>query len=160
MKLNKEMTPYYRERLKEGLHYQDFVMEELYKIGLPLISYSSKEYQHTIGENKAGIEIKKDNRWRETGNVYIEMAEKSNPENLNWIPSGIYRKDNTWLYLIGDEGKMFIFSKKQLVCLHKKKTLKEVETPTSRGFLLPVEKAEQFYALKIIQPMEMGNGRI
>jgi len=144
------MTEYYKEKLKQGLHYQDFVVEELYKIGLPIISYSSKEYQNLMGENKAGVEIKFDMKFRGTGNIYIETAEKSNPENEKYIDSGIYRNDNTWLYLIGDEKTIFIFSKKHLIHLHKLNKYREVITPTSKGMLIPIVDAEKLYAIKII----------
>jgi hypothetical protein len=144
------MTPYYKEKLEQGLYYQDFVTDQFYKIGIPLLSYSSKEYQNMIGENKAGIEIKNDTKFPETGNLYIEVAEKSNPENRNYIDSGILRKDNTWLYVIGNMGKIFIFSKKQLVMFYQKKLFREVQTPTSKGFLIPVAKAEDTYAIRVI----------
>ena len=137
------MNEYYAKKLDQGLKYQDFVVEKLYEIGLPVISYSSKEYQNTVGENKAGIEIKNDTNFRETGNFYIETAEKSDAENANFVPSGIYRNDNTWLYLIGDYETIFVFSKKQLLLLHKCGKMKEVEISTSRGFLLPVVEAEK-----------------
>jgi len=146
------MTPYYKEKLEEGLFFQDYIMELLYENGIPLMSYSSKEYQNIRGENKAGIEIKKDNNFRETGNLYIETAEKSNPENQHFIPSGIYRNDNTWLYIIGDKDKIYILSKKQMQFIHKLKKYKEVEIPTSRGFLFPVSEAEKFFSIKEIYP--------
>lgn len=145
------MNQYYKEKLMLGLHYQDFVVEELYKIGLPIISYSSKEFQFNIGENKAGIEIKNDQNFRKTGNFYIEISEKSNPKNKNFIPSGIYRTDNTWLYLIGDEKDIYIFAKNQLVAIHKNNIYREVEIPTSRGFLFPVNDViRKNYAIKVI----------
>jgi len=144
------MTPEYEKKLEQGLHYQDFVIEELYKIGLPLISYSSKEYQNLIGENKAGIEIKNDTKFETTGNFYIEVSEKSNAKNKDFIKSGIFRNDNTWLYVIGDRKKIYIFSKKHLQYLYNQKKYKQVEIPTSRGFLLPVSDAEKLYAIKII----------
>ena len=147
----KPMTEYYKEKLTEGLYFQDFVVEQLYNIGLPIISYSSKEYQNLIGENKAGLEIKYDQKFRTTGNIYIEIAEKSNANNSNFINSGIYRSDNTWLYLIGDKITIFIFSKKLLVQLHKSKRFRLVEIPTSKGFLLPLLDAEK-YSAKIIYP--------
>jgi len=149
------MTSYYKEKLKEGLHFQDFVIEQLYNIGLPIISYSSKEYQHLIGENKAGIEIKRDGKFKETGNIYIEVAEKSNPRYSNFISSGIYRNDNAWLYLIGDESIIYIFSKKHLAVYGERGLFKEVQTPTSRGFLIPIDKAEKL-AIKIIIPDGVG----
>ena len=142
------MTDYYKEKLQQGLYFQDYVVELLYKNGIPLISYSSKEYQNMIGENKAGIEIKNDMNFRKTGNLYIEIAEKSKAENERFVKSGIYRNDNTWLYLIGDKETVFVLSKKQLQILHQKKKYREVEIATSRGFLLPVADAEKFYSLK------------
>lgn len=146
------MAPYYKEKLNQGLFFQDYVVELLYESGIPLISYSSKEYQNVVGENKAGIEIKNDNNFRKTGNLYIEISEKSNADNKEFIPSGIYRKDNTWLYLIGDADKIFVLSKKQLQILHQSKKYKEVEIPTSRGFLLPIVDVEKFYSLKELIP--------
>lgn len=145
------MNEYYKNKLKQGLYYQDMIVEKLYEIGLPIISYSSKEFQYTIGENKAGIEIKNDTRFLETKNFYIEISEKSNSQNINFIKSGIYRDDNTWLYVIGNDVEFHVFSKKQLVLLHKSKKYKTVETPTSKGFLLPYVDAVSSYSLKIVK---------
>lgn len=147
-------SEYYAQKYKEGLYFQDFVVEELYKIGLPIISYASKEFQFNVGENKAGLEIKNDNRYKETGNIFIEVAEKSHEDNPFYVPSGIYRNDNTWLYLIGDQDLIFVFSKKQLRYLHEKDKFKtiEIKRKTAKGFLVPREKAENFYAIKIIKP--------
>jgi hypothetical protein len=146
-----EMNSYYKEKLEQGLNYQDIVVEELYKNGLPIISYSSKKFQVMIGENKAGIEIKNDNKFRTSGNFYIETAEKSDPNNENFIPSGINRNDNTWLYIIGDSIGFFVFSKKQLKILSNKTNYRKVQIPTSQGFLLPVEEAKKIYCIKEIQ---------
>ena len=108
------MNEYYKQQLARGVFYQDFVVEQLYRIGLPIINYSSKEYQLKIGENKAGVEIKFDDKYKITGNIYIETAEKSDEKNKEYVKSGIYRNDNTWLYIIGDFTTIFIFSKKHL----------------------------------------------
>jgi len=105
------MTNYYKDMLDKGLHYQDFVVEELYKVGLPIISYSSKQFQNLIGENKAGFEIKLDQNFRKTKNFYIEYAEKSNENNKEFVDSGILRNDNTWLYIIGDYDNIYIYKK-------------------------------------------------
>ena len=148
------MNEYYRKKLNEGLYYQDFVVEELYKAGLPIISYSSKEYQNMIGENKAGLEIKNDQLFRKTGNFYIEVAEKSDPKNREFIKSGIFRNDNTWLYIIGDFVGIYIFSKKQLQILFDKGKYIKKEIATSRGYLLPVKDAEKHYAIKTINITE------
>ena len=141
---------YYNEMLQKGLHYQDFVVEELYKIGLPIISYSSKQFQNMIGENKAGLEIKLDQNFRKTGNLYIEYAEKTNKDNTNFVNSGILRSDNTWLYLIGDYDTIFIFSKKQLIMLLNSNTIKKVQTATSKGMLLDLKTSDK-YCIRTIE---------
>ena len=83
---------YYKEKLEQGLQFQDFVSELIYKEGFPLVSYVSSLYQRWRGENIIGIEIKFDGRFRETGKLYIQTAEKSNPMKLRYYPSGIYRR--------------------------------------------------------------------
>ena len=145
------MTPEYKQKLEQGLHYQDFVIEKLYDRGLPIISYASKEYQNMIGENKAGIEIKNDTKFSITGNFYVEIAEKSNANNLNYIASGIFRNDNTWLYVIGNKEWIYVFAKNQLILLYNAKIYKEVITSTSQGFLLPIKDAREKWAIKIIE---------
>jgi hypothetical protein len=77
------------------------------------------------------------------------VSEKSNADNVNFINSGIYRNDNTWLYIIGNYKILFIFGKSTLKLMYKSKRYREVEIPTSKGFLVPKVDAEK-YALKII----------
>ena len=117
------MTDNYKLRLEKGLQFQDFITDILIKeLGISLSTYSSQKYQNLKGENKQGFEIKFDDKYKDTGNVYIEVAEKSNPLNENFISSGIYRNDNTWLYLIKNitienilKFKNLIISKQQLL---------------------------------------------
>lgn len=143
------MTPYYKEKLEAGLEYQDFIADQLRKAD-PCIfigAYSSRRYQNERGESASGIEIKYDMRFKETGNLYIEVAEKSNAALAEYSPSGIYRRDNTWLYLIGDYEQAFLFSKHQLQSIHaseeswKRRGIRAVEIDTSRGFLYPAKNA-------------------
>lgn len=144
------MTDYYKEKLEQGLQYQDFIMDLLIKeLGITLSNYSSKKYQYNIGENKQGIEIKNDDKFKTTGNIYIETAEKSNADNISYVASGIYRSDNTWLYVIGDYELVYIFSKKYLVKLHEAKQFREVTTPTSKGMLLDKNNSEKYCIKKI-----------
>jgi len=145
------MTEKYKQMLEKGLEYQDFITDLLLKeIGISLSTYSSRKYQHSIGENKQGIEIKFDDRYSDTGNIYIETKEKSNAKNLRYVESGIYRNDNTWLYLIGNYSEVFIFSKKQLIILDKRNIYRSVETPTSIGFLIPKLDAEKYSIKKLL----------
>jgi hypothetical protein len=142
---NLNYKKYYDDQLNEGLEFQDYVLTKFVKeLGISVSNYSSKKYQYNVGENLQGIEIKYDKKFSETGNFYIEVAEKSNPNNNNYIQSGIFRKDNTWLYVIGNYSDIYIFSKDQLKLLYQSAKFKEVKTPTSIGFLLPISKAKSY----------------
>ena len=144
------MTDNYKLMLEKGLQFQDFITDILIKeLGISLSTYSSQKYQNLKGENKQGFEIKFDDKYKDTGNVYIEVAEKSNLLNENFISSGIYRNDNTWLYLIGDYKEIFIFSKKHLKLMYESKKYKEVIISTSKGMLIKKEDAEKYCIKKI-----------
>lgn len=151
METNYQET-HYKPRLAEALEFQDYVAEKLYETGLPLFNYASKKYQCERGENKLGVEIKKDKKFNSTRNLWIEVSEKSDPSKECYVTSGIRRNDNTWLYVIGDEQVIFIFPKRFLVKLLESNRYKIIEngTKTSKGFLLP-EKDARKYAAKIIE---------
>jgi len=138
---------YYSSKLQEGLEFQDTVTKELYLRGIVVIGYSSQKYQNGEGENLLGAEIKRDGKFRETGNLYIEVDEKSHPDKKNYTPSGIHRKDNSWLFVIGDEKTIYIFSTKYLRMLESRYF--HVEKPTSHGFLMPLDEAEKYCIRKI-----------
>lgn len=139
---------YYAERLEIGLQFQDIVTNALYHRGIVVVGYSSRKFQIKCGENLLGAEIKRDGNFRETGNLYIETAEKAHPDNERYIPSGIIREDNSWLFVIGDEKTIWIFSTVWLRKLLKR--YKEVTTPTSIGRLMPIPEANK-YAIRKIQ---------
>lgn len=144
------MTPYYKEKLEQGTRYQDFISLVLInELGIALSCFNSREYQYKLGENRQGIEIKYDDMFKSTGNIYIEVAEKSNPNNEVYVISGVMRVDNSWLYLIGDYETVFIFGKSTLRKLYKTGRFKEVKNLTSKGFLLNKKQAIH-YAEKII----------
>ena len=143
----------YEQQKNEGEEYQDFIADALRK-GKPCIivsPYCSKKYQYSQGESASGIEIKFDKLFHKTGNLYIEVKEKSSPDIEEWTPSGIMRTDNSWLYLIGDYHNAFLFHKKQLQKIYLSKELwarrgireTENEYHTSVGFLYPADKAEE-----------------
>jgi hypothetical protein len=153
---DEEYKKYREEQMKEGQEYQDFVCQQLlFKLGFPIVQYCSKKYQYEVGESACGFEIKHDKRLKETGNLYIEIAEKSKPSNEEYISSGIYRDDNSWLYLIGNYEKIYIFGKRHLRKIYedpkREKTLKRIEIPTSKGFLLSAKFAEESLCIKLIE---------
>jgi len=149
------MTDYYKTKFEQGLEYQDFVCDQLrIREGWFVGCYSSRKYQQEKGESVCGLEIKYDMRLSETGNVYIEVAEKSRPELPEYTASGVFRKDNTWLYLIGDYHQAFVFGKTLMRNLYLNKDQKKAwgcvdrQTPTSKGFTIPIKSAIRGLALK------------
>ena len=142
------MTELYAENFRLGLEYQDFVFEQLRHMdGMPIFlgAYASQKYQNERGESPSGIEIKYDRKFRQTGNLYIEVAEKSDAQLPNYTLSGVMREDNSWLYLIGDYDEAFIFPKVLLrvLCRRDNSEIKYCELPTSQGYLFPLDYVQR-----------------
>lgn len=147
--------PVYRDSkdknsFQNGLEFQDFVCVELAKQGIVLQNLSSRKYQYSVGENLQGFEIKLDTRFLETGRLSIETAEKSNTSMLSWTASGIYRLDNSWLYIQGNYQRFYIFAKSLLIGLHKGGKYQEDESHgTVKKFYLPLCDADKYCAKRI-----------
>lgn len=130
------------------MEYQDFVTDVLYKNGFPICAYSSKKYNLKKGESTAHTEIKFDSKCTDTGNLYIETHERKN-KGYAWVKSGINRNDNSIFYFTGNYKKAWWFVKEQLKYLCEKKNkngefiFKRVQTPTSKGILLPINYLEK-----------------
>lgn len=137
-----------------GNLFQDFVCIELAKDNIILQNINSKKFQFETGENLQGFEIKYDarctgdNGTTPTGRLSIEIAEKSKAENTDFIPSGIYRSDNSWLYIQGNYKGFWIFSKKLLLLLHASARYEGREMPTIKTFYLPIDDADKYCAKK------------
>ena len=144
------------ENLQKGHEYQDFVVDRLLREGIFIGVYSSRKWQMDKGESASGVEIKFDGKWQKTGNLYIEVAEKSNAFNPYYVDSGIMRNDNSWLYLIGDYDSAFLFSIKQLKQIlviesegcRSARGIRQTQTKTSRGWLIPVNYAMIWLCLR------------
>ena len=136
---------------EQGIEFQDFVFDVLKRLGIFIIYYASKKFQNEFGESHAGFEIKYDAGIKKYGkNLFIETYEKSHPSNENWVPSGINRRDNTWLYLQGDYEKIYVFGKNHLKMKARDYGEFIIPAQTAKGFLLPLEVAEKL-AVKIIE---------
>ena len=140
-----------------GSSFEDFVCIELSKQGIILQNIHSRKFQYETGENLQGYEIKYDSRCTgcstdkpPTNRLSIEVAEKTDENNINYIPSGIYRDDNSWLYIQGNYHQFWIFQKKLLVMLHNSNRYKKKTLPTIKTFYLPVKDADKYCAKKII----------
>jgi len=139
-----------KDSFESGLQFQDFVAELFHdKLGVTIANYQSRGYQFGKGENKQGIEIKLDRDILETNNVSIEIAEKSRADLPQFTPSGIYRPDNSWLYVQGNYKIVFIFAKSTLLLLHQSGLYPDKEKPTVRKFHLPVVDAKRYAAVVI-----------
>jgi hypothetical protein len=151
METNAEYSENYLSNLAKGQQFQDYcalrIMERLH---IPLVNLQSKEYQFEIGENLQGFEIKYDMNFKNTRNLWIEVAERIST-NKQYVNSGIFREDNSWLYCIGDYEVIYIFPKKhlQLMARSNKWHIVENRVKTSKGFLMPIRDAEKHSAMKI-----------
>ena len=139
----------YYEKLEEGWKFEDFVTEVLYFNGIIIGLYRGRSMQSRVGESRAGVELKYDMKAAQTGNLYIEISEKTDEDDKEFFPSGIYASGNSWIYIIGNYHILYIFATATLRLLHSQNRYKEVGIPTSNGFLLPRIDAEK-YAAKII----------
>lgn len=145
---------YRKAKIESGQLFQDFVVDAAHNIlGLVIQQYASRTYQMTVGESLNGVEIKNDEKYASTGNLWIETGEKARPREGDYFPSGIYRDDNTWLYIIGDYNTLFVFQKEFLKNLHRSGRYRDLEnrTKTSIGFLLRDRDARK-YAGVIMTP--------
>ena len=160
------MNKNYKECFERGDKYEDFVYpifcEEW---GVKLIPYKTKIGQRT-GENSFGVEIKFDEKSITSKNLFIEHEERCEDGGgfTEWRKSGIYRMDNSWLYLIGNYDIFYIFLKKRLKDLHSSKKYFEVcgktadGNETSKGFLLPKSEAGTL-ALDVVSMKKTPNER-
>ena len=147
-------SKYYRQQLQNGQLFQDFVVDFCWThLGLAVVQYNSKVYQQAVGESRTGVEIKFDMKFKNTRNLWIEVAEKARPRPGAYAESGINRSDNTWLYCIGDYDKFYIFAKVFLVALAQSGRYRILEngTKTSEGYLLPEKDADK-YAAAVLTP--------
>lgn len=150
------------DTFEAGLEFQDFVCRELAREHIVLQNTCSKRWQIEMGENLQGFEIKFDARCSDTGQLSIEVAEKSRDLTSSpWVPSGIMRHDNTWLYIQGNYRVLYIFAKNWLQRWYAEK---EPETKekfgTIRTFYLKTEMAE-IAAARVLRPecVAAGQGR-
>jgi len=145
---------YRTAKIESGKVYQDFVVDACWNLlGLAIVQYSSVVYQRHVGESKTGAEIKHDETFARSGNLWIEIEEKARPRPGPYASAGIYRNDNTWLYIIGNYDHVFIFQKTLLQILHRSGKCRVIEnnTQTSRGFLLTEADAIK-WAAAVLHP--------
>ena len=138
-----------------GIEFEDFVCIHLAKSGVILQNIHSKKFQYETGENLQGFEIKYDarslgcNNTEATKQLSIEIAEKSKKDIPFYTPSGIYRGDNAWLYIIGNYKAIWVFSVSILRLLHESGRYTEHTLPTIKKYHLPLKDAQKYCAKSI-----------
>tara|TARA_B110000285_G_scaffold203670_1_gene239989 strand:+ start:19025 stop:19492 length:468 start_codon:yes stop_codon:yes gene_type:complete len=123
----------------------DYFNDELNWI---LSHYASKEAQFKRGENRQGVEIKNDQRYNETGNLFISIKRDY---KFKEYPSGIFRDTETkqLFYVIGDKDNFWVLSTKHLREYFNIKNPDLFSGFTTDkggkeyGFLLPINKADR-----------------
>jgi len=137
----------YRRDLGRGVLFEDHVCRVLYLAGLPFQVFRSRDGQQLWGESTLGLEVKLDENFRETGNLFVETEERPG-RSYEWKPAGIYSECRPWLYAIGDFFTLFLFATSTLRNMHKRRCFREVgnRSDTGRGFLLPVDTAQKWAA--------------
>lgn len=137
----------YRRDLERGVLFEDHVCRILYGAGLPFQVFRSRDGQQLWGESTLGLEVKLDESFRETGNLFVEIEERPGID-YDWKPAGIYSERRPWLYAIGDFFTLFIFATTTLCNMHSRGSFRIVgnRTDTGRGFLLPLDIAREWAA--------------
>lgn len=136
----------------KGLKFESFIMDWFAKEkNINLSHYTTYEEQIHKGENRQGIEIKNDQIFKNSGNLFISVERDY---GYTTHPSGIF-KDQSWLYVIGDKDCFYIFSTKQLRQIYYGKNpklisgFKTAKGGTEKGFLLSKAKADKFCIEKV-----------
>jgi hypothetical protein len=148
----------YQAQLEEGQKFQDHCAYWLQKkLNIGIVNFQTKEYQYKFGENMQGIECKLDKVFKTTGNLWIETAERHNPDTP-YSDSGIFRNDNSWLYCIGNYDVLYLFQTNILsgMCCSGRYPIIENNLMTSKGFLLPKGDADKYGKKIEIQQTQGG----
>jgi len=140
MEMKLDYKENYQKLLKESEEFVKYWMGIIQrKMCLRLTPVDSENLQKAVlCDTQEGFEFKYDRKVKETGNFWIEIGEKRDPSQKEYVPSGILRKDNAWMYCIGNYDELFFFPKQALIRMYTSRSVEIIENheKTSRGFLL------------------------
>ena len=165
-----EDREYYEEQRKKSEAYQLYIKDvwlmafslmtmqrsKYTSIGNTIDFYDTKEEQYNIGESAQGVEVKYDIASFRTNNLYIEIEEATKIGG-KLVSSGIYRKDNTTVWVTGTYHYAYIIPKSLLVAYHKKKQPNEIvsQRGTSKGFLIPRSDIDKWISTGHIERIDI-----
>ena len=137
---------------QNGLNFESYIMDWFAKEkNINLSHYTTYQEQIDKGENRQGFEIKNDQMFKKTGNIFISVARHYGYINR---PSGIF-KNQSWIYVIGDKHCFYLFSTKHLRQIYnetKPKLYNGFKTKKGgieKGFLLSQKMADKYCIEKI-----------
>ena len=132
------------DTVKDGNLFEDKMSLALKRRGIFIQVFKTKEYQFRFGESLEGVEIKYDRCSLSRKQLSIEVAEKKDLDSV-WVDSGILKKDNTWLYVQGNNDWAFIFMKKILLHIYyKRKPEIQTPAPTIKTFFLDFDDCMRY----------------
>lgn len=143
----------YDDCLKEAKRFEQFWCEVIeYKIHLSLTIIQAKENQAKfLCDTKEGFEFKHNTGMERYNGVFIEVSQKMDKDDKDFIPSSISKRDNSWMYCIGDFTKLYFVPKKALVteCESNKYEIKPNREGTAIGFRLPLPRLKEISVLEL-----------
>jgi hypothetical protein len=138
------VSDYYAEQLALAEAWERYIVARLRREGIPAERHDTKDSQIRYGDMRIGpdhVELKYDQKFVETGNLFIEVAEKRRAEQAQWMPSGIYASSLARWYGVGDHRDWFLFERVALRDVARPERIITIKRATSQGFLLrPAER--------------------
>ena len=122
----------YNYDYKRGLRYQEFIAA-YFGVGSGL---------EDDFEEANDLEIKLDDKYAKTGNLFIETAERPTTK-FPWKPAGPFHPYPKRSYLIGDRKKAWVFDNTQLKNLISNRSRVTNASDTAIGVLMPVYEASE-----------------
>lgn len=152
MNVEKKRVDYY-PCLEAAQRFEQFWCEVInYKLHLNLTRIKAKENQSKfLCDTKEGFEFKHNTGIEQHDGVFIEISQKMKKTDKDFMNSSISKKDNAWIYCIGDFKRLYLTPKKYLISEYESGCYKIIPNSkgTGMGFKLPIERLEEISLLKL-----------
>jgi len=138
------MSATYQQLLEVGQRFESFVLSQFAsRYGAILTPCHTIDSQRRYGDTVFGLEIKFDRKLHLTRNLCIETSSKKDRDQPTFSPDSIFSLSSAWLYGIGDTNEFYIFTTRALRTFAMSDQFAKYANETSRGFLIPRERARE-----------------